>query len=282
MRWLFYFTMSILVVGGALQIYAETSVVTVTVIIPECNDTLDNDGDTFVDYPSDPGCTSLFDNDETDPVAPQCNDGIDNDGDSRIDFPTDLGCDSLTDNDESGEVVVTPTTTPGGGNGPILPTVTLTGTQVIFSGRAFPGASITALADGKVVGVTRVGVDNLFRLSIEEIPPGVYIFNIYATDPLGRTLRPQSFALELSRGLITEIKGIVFTLSSEIDKITGCSNLGDLNADCKVNLTDFSIAAYWWGRTLDADFLKLEARRLSGDGKISLEDFSILAYYWTG
>lgn len=37
----------------------------------ECNDGLDNDGDGTVDYPNDPGCTSLSDTDET-----NCGDGV--------------------------------------------------------------------------------------------------------------------------------------------------------------------------------------------------------------
>lgn len=31
---------------------------------PECNDNIDNDGDTFVDYPNDPGCSSAADDSE--------------------------------------------------------------------------------------------------------------------------------------------------------------------------------------------------------------------------
>jgi hypothetical protein len=49
-----------------------------------------------------------------------------------------------------------------------------------------------------------------------------------------------------------------------------------------VNLVDFSIAAYWYKRTLKTDFIPIEAQRLSGDGKVDLVDFSIMAYYWSG
>ena len=52
---------------------------------------------------------------------------------------------------------------------------------------------------------------------------------------------------------------------------------GDLNSDRRVNLIDFSIAAYWYKRPsppVTAD--------LNGDGKIDLVDFSIMAFYWTG
>jgi hypothetical protein len=56
----------------------------------------------------------------------------------------------------------------------------------------------------------------------------------------------------------------------------------DLNCDKRVNLTDFSIAAYWYKRPFSAIFKPIEIERLNGDGKIDLVDFSIMAFYWTG
>ncbi|MEK7086996.1 MAG: hypothetical protein AAB935_01920, partial [Patescibacteria group bacterium] len=61
-----------------------------------------------------------------------------------------------------------------------------------------------------------------------------------------------------------------------------CPQKADLNSDCKVNLIDFSIAAYWYKRPLSAAFKPIEIERLNGDGKVDLVDFSIMAYYWTG
>jgi hypothetical protein len=61
-----------------------------------------------------------------------------------------------------------------------------------------------------------------------------------------------------------------------------CPAKGDLNNDCKVNLIDFSIASFWYKRTLSADFANTELNELNGDGKIDLVDFSIMAFYWTG
>lgn len=66
---------------------------------PQCSDGIDNDLDTLTDM-NDPGCSSLNDNDETDPVPMQCNDGIDNDLDGFTDM-NDPGCLSLDDNDET-------------------------------------------------------------------------------------------------------------------------------------------------------------------------------------
>ncbi|MEA2188612.1 MAG: hypothetical protein QOK16_3623 [Solirubrobacteraceae bacterium] len=61
-------------------------------VAPPCTDGLDNDpipGDGKIDYPSDPGCISASDASETDTA---CSDGVDNDFDTFIDFPFDWGC----------------------------------------------------------------------------------------------------------------------------------------------------------------------------------------------
>jgi hypothetical protein len=57
---------------------------------------------------------------------------------------------------------------------------------------------------------------------------------------------------------------------------------GDLNSDKKINLVDFSIAAFWYKKTLSGNILEYEKIHLNGDGKIDLIDFSIMAFHWTG
>jgi len=79
--------------------------VDVTVFVPQCIDGIDNDSDKLTDYPTDPGCSDLSDNNEINALISKCSDTMDNDSDGKIDFPTDLGCDSLTDNDETSEIV---------------------------------------------------------------------------------------------------------------------------------------------------------------------------------
>ncbi len=61
-----------------------------------------------------------------------------------------------------------------------------------------------------------------------------------------------------------------------------CSSKADLNGDCRVNLVDFSIVAFWYQRPLNPSFLIRETNHLNGDGKINLVDFSIMAFHWTG
>lgn len=68
---------------------------------PQCSDGLDNDGDTYTDYPADAGCDSASDNDETNLVPTQCSDGFDNDGDLLMDYLQDPGCSSASDDDET-------------------------------------------------------------------------------------------------------------------------------------------------------------------------------------
>ncbi len=53
-----------------------------------------------------------------------------------------------------------------------------------------------------------------------------------------------------------------------------CPNT-DLNKDNKVNLIDFSILLYWWGRVN-------ECADQNHDGTVNLVDFSIMLYWWTG
>jgi hypothetical protein len=63
----------------------------------QCNDGIDNDGDTRIDFPADNGCESAEDTSEE---RSQCSDGLDNDGDTKIDLDDTL-CSSGSDDSES-------------------------------------------------------------------------------------------------------------------------------------------------------------------------------------
>ncbi len=56
-----------------------------------------------------------------------------------------------------------------------------------------------------------------------------------------------------------------------------CANRADFTGECRVNLVDFSILAYWYRRANPPAPLDLKL-----DGRIDIVDFSILAYAWTG
>lgn len=62
-------------------------------------------------------------------------------------------------------------------------------------------------------------------------------------------------------------------------KKTGCAG-ADLTNDCRVNIVDFSVLAFWYKRPLTEEAVLTVD--LNHDGKVNIADFSILAYHWTG
>jgi len=112
---------------------------------------------------------------------------------------------------------------------------------------------------------------------------GIYLYN-FDTSPLAME---QHFTKSKasSNGEITSFgKTIGFLVGTKnvVKTKTGQCGKADLNCDGRVNLVDFSIAAYWNKRTISTEFEVKEGERLNGDGKVDLVDFSIMAFYWTG
>lgn len=71
---------------------------------------------------------------------------------------------------------------------------------------------------------------------------------------------------------------ISFTVGNKnVPKDKVCGRRGDANKDCRVNIVDFSIMAYWYTRADVPEEIDLNA-----DGEVTIVDFSILAYNWTG
>jgi hypothetical protein len=72
----------------------------------ECNNGVDDDGDTLAGYPEEPGCASPLDDDETDdcpagPNCPECSNDINDDGSGGIDWPVDPDCNAASDDMEA-------------------------------------------------------------------------------------------------------------------------------------------------------------------------------------
>lgn len=106
-------------------------------------------------------------------------------------------------------------------------------------------------------------------------PDGVYLstFNTSVLEYGAHTTKSQSTFLTES----TSYSPLVEFQVGNMNVLTTCADRGDLTGDCRVNIIDFSILAYWYGRINPPISLDL-----SGDKKITLVDFSIMAYYWTG
>jgi hypothetical protein len=84
---------------------AQTSGGPTVCLKPACSDGVDNDGDGFTDYPSDPGCLSAIGNSELDgcgqptcaaTAEPACANDVDDDGDGLIDYWTGQNLDHST------------------------------------------------------------------------------------------------------------------------------------------------------------------------------------------
>ncbi len=72
-----------------------------------CDNLVDDDADGWSDFPYDPGCETVGDDDETDPADPaRCANGLDDDEDGLTDFPLDPGCRSPLDDDEDNNGVL--------------------------------------------------------------------------------------------------------------------------------------------------------------------------------
>jgi probable HAF family extracellular repeat protein len=81
------------IVGSGIDPQGNPSGWVAFLTTPACSDGTDNDSDTSIDHPADPGCTSPVDWSE----SADCGDGLDNDGDGATDYPADAGCRSASD-----------------------------------------------------------------------------------------------------------------------------------------------------------------------------------------
>ncbi len=123
--------------------------------------------------------------------------------------------------------------------------------------------------------------ETFYTISSDE--DGVFLYNL-DTAPLERGDHETRAKAE-NAGQITGFgRTVGFAVGDEtiFNTRLGCPERGDLNNDCRVNLVDFSIAAFWYKQPLSPTFLAVEKAKLNDDGIVDLVDFSIMAFYWTG
>jgi hypothetical protein len=119
------------------------------------------------------------------------------------------------------------------------------------------------------------------RMKTAAAQDGSYVFELL-TATLERGAYVARTKSALPDGLVSALSTIVEFLVGEENREArrlppSCPPRADFTGDCRVNLIDFSILVYWFGRPnppLEID--------LNGDGVIDLVDFSVLVYYWTG
>jgi len=142
----------------------------------------------------------------------------------------------------------------------------------------------TELAKGEVLNILGMTAPksevSIFISSPQEIikktkaePDGTYFYP-FDTSPLDQGSHLAKAKATSPEGLLSAFsQSLAFSVGREL--VTALCPKGDLNKDGKVNLVDFSILLYWWGRyNACAD--------QNQDGIVNLKDFSIMLYWWTG
>ena len=142
------------------------------------------------------------------------------------------------------------------------------GEVIKIFGQSIPNSDVIVIinSDEEIYGKTqadKIGA-YLYNLDTLEIEMGDHLAKSRAT--LEEEISPLSKAVSFKVGIKTVLKELI----AKIVK-------ADLNDDKKVNLIDFSVAAYWYKRLSPPQNVDLNK-----DGKVDLVDFSIMAYYWTG
>ncbi len=149
-------------------------------------------------------------------IVTQCSDGADNDSDGKIDYPTDPGCSSFSDNDETDPAPPPPPPPSGGGGGG--GGYTPPQTVVNFAGRAYPKNTVTLLKDAQVVATTVAGGDANFQISLSGLSGGNYVFSIYGEDSKGIRSALSTFSVSVTAGATTNLSGIFISPSIAADK----------------------------------------------------------------
>ncbi len=147
------------------------------------------------------------------------------------------------------------------------------GENIAIFGQSVPNSEITIAVNSNEEFFVKTPADK----------SGVYLYNFDTS--LLEPERHETKSKAATGGAISSFGKIVsFVVGTKtiLAQSSKCPGKADLNDDCRVNLVDFSIAAYWYKRAISQDFTVREADRLSGDGKVDLVDFSIMAFYWTG
>ena len=159
--------------------------------------------------------------------------------------------------------------------------------SVSLSGYSYPGSTVLLmLSVGKFYQTPAHG-DGTWTLSIpsRELGLGSHQVRVYAKLASGLQSEPGTpvvflvLPAALPPGVSlppTQVQQPAFPPTAPIDT-QECS---DLNGDGRVNLTDFSILLYYWGRSTTVE--GAGQVDCSGDGTIDLKDLSVMLYWWTG
>jgi hypothetical protein len=148
------------------------------------------------------------------------------------------------------------------------------GDDIVIFGQTVPESAVTI----------EVNSETQIFVNTQSGSDGVYLYN-FNSAPLEIGAHSSRSKTNLQTGEASTFGRLVgFSVGNQnIPKEPGTvSCRADLNGDGKVNLVDFSIAAFWYNKPLTGNIVVTESNCLNADGKINLVDFSIIAFNWTG
>jgi hypothetical protein len=129
----------------------------------------------------------------------------------------------------------------------------------------------STIPDATVVVTISRGVGDTETRMVTASNTGVYVFTF------SKEFLTQTQTVLRSLAAVGDMRSPFGTTLKFVDGFGPRVLRGDFNKDGRVDLTDFSILAYWHDReNVPAQF------DLNSDGDITLADFSILTFFWTG
>ncbi len=141
------------------------------------------------------------------------------------------------------------------------------GDQLLISGQTTPDSDVEIFIASKEITIhTRTDSSGHYS----------YSFNTTGLDEGEHFVQIRVTYQGQTSSYSEKIRFFVGNSNIYLNQAVTCSK-ADLNGDCRVNLTDFSIEAYWYNKANPP--AKYD---LNGDGQVDISDFSIMAYYWTG
>ncbi len=141
------------------------------------------------------------------------------------------------------------------------------GETVTLSGQTIPNTTIEVTIDAGAKVLSTVSGSN-----------GVWSIPYNTTGLSNKTHTARARFIISGNGLTTQ-SSFSSTLQLSVGVGGQAATPSDLNRDGSINLTDFSILIFWWGKDGGNSDPKAD---INGNGKVGLEDFSILLFNWTG
>jgi hypothetical protein len=157
------------------------------------------------------------------------------------------------------------------------------GEVLLVFGQTIPNTDLGIIfhSDEEILKSTKTDSKGMYKYNMDTsvLAYGDHVVKSKATtDDTIVTSSETSFAVVNSPSILKNNSANFNTnINANADTPNSNAKKGDSNNDNKVNIVDFSVAAYWYKKPSPPKNMDL-----NGDGRVDLIDFSIMAFNWTG